>query len=446
MLVKSDKTIRKNKIDFALVIAAFALLTIGTIAVMSAVSDTTFAERAIRTHFLAIPIAVFAFLFGWSFNYQVYRDQWKVLYLVIVVLLFAVLIFGVEDRGSRSWFRFSFFSVQPVEICRIALILVLAGYFESNFNRIKKVSVVLGALSLTVVVFLLIMKQPDFSSLLVTFPAIIAMIYCAGASIFHLLAIVGYGIISVVFPILWTFIGLYPGWLEESILLQNFYSLSKFGLEAVVFCVLVFALGYGLWWFFDKFKTFIPKIYFLGAALVIVMGYFSGMWAYGQMKDYQRRRLEVFVSPQTDPKGAGYNLLQAKIAIGSGGFFGKGVFSGTQSRLGFIPEKHTDFIMAVVGEEMGFLGSASVLVLYLIFLWRVLKTALIARDRFGYFVCSGLFSMFAIYLFINLGMNLGIVPVAGLPLPLVSYGGSNLVSSLWAVGLVQSIYARRSLV
>ena len=242
---------------------------------------------------------------------------------------------------------------------------------------------------------------------------------------------------------MWTLIKLHPHWIESSVIAKSLYSLSKPGIEVAVFCIIILSCAYGLWWLFNKFKIFLPKAYFLIAAIVIIVGFVSGMWAYGQMKNYQHKRLEVFLSPKTDPKGAGYNLLQAQIAIGSGGLTGKGFFSGTQSRLGFVPEKHTDFIMAVIGEEAGFLGSMAILILYMIFLWRILKTSLSSRDKFGYFTCCGIFTMFATHLFINLGMNLGIVPIAGLPLPMVSYGGSNLVASFWAVGTVQSIYARR---
>jgi rod shape determining protein RodA len=440
--ISANKT-KKSRLDFVLMGIALLLLAVGTIAIISAVSDVSFGPRALRTHFIAIPIAAVVFLFGWSFNYQIYKDQWKILYGILIVVLIAVLVLGVADRGSKSWFRLPFFSIQPGEFCRIGLILVMAAFLDKNFNRMKKASVVLGALAVAIPVFLLTMKQPDFSSLVVTFPTIIAMIYCAGAGMFHLFVIIGYGFIAAAFPVVWTLLKLHPQWLEGSIVLQNVYSLSRFGIEAVVFCALILFCAYSLWWFFNKFKTFIPKGYFFGAALVIIIGFLSGMWAYSQMKHYQRKRLEVFLVPKTDPRGAGYNLQQAQIALGSGGLTGKGLFSGTQSQLGFVPEKHTDFIMAVVGEETGFFGSISVLVLYLVFLWRMLRVSLSSRDRFGYFTCCGIFTIFAMHLFVNLGMNLGIVPIAGLPLPLISYGGSNLVASFWAIGLVQSVYARR---
>ena len=161
------------------------------------------------------------------------------------------------------------------------------------------------------------------------------------------------------------------------------------------------------------------------------------------MKPYQRKRVEAFLAPQSDPQGASYNVLQAQIAMGSGGVWGKGLFSGTQSRLGFVPEKHTDFILAVVGEELGLWGTLLVLGLYILILWRIVVVAYMTSDRYGYLVCSGIFGMFLTYMLINFGMLIGLFPVAGIPLPFISYGGSNLVSSMLALGVVQSVYARR---
>ncbi|MCX5783763.1 MAG: rod shape-determining protein RodA, partial [Elusimicrobia bacterium] len=356
--------------------------------------------------------------------------------------LVAVLIFGAVDKGSRSWFRLPFFSVQPSEICRVALILVLANYLDKNFSDIRKPSVVMGALALVAPVFFLLMKQPDFSSMVTIFPVVIIMLYCAGANVFHLGAIVGYGFLTAFFPVAWTFISINPGWLSITAV-KWFYALHKLGAEAVFFCAGIFAAVYFAWRLSVKFRAYIPPVYFAVAGLVMAGGFFSGVWVESQMKDYQRKRFEVFFAPKADPKGAGYNILQAHIAMGSGGFAGKGIFSGTQARLGFVPERHTDFILAVVGEEMGFLGSISVLGLYLLMLWRIYCAAKLSNDRFGYFTACGIFGMFSVYMFFNFGMSLGIMPVAGIPLPLVSYGGSNLAASLWSLGLAESIYARR---
>ncbi|MFA6584802.1 MAG: FtsW/RodA/SpoVE family cell cycle protein, partial [Elusimicrobiaceae bacterium] len=207
------KGLKKGRIDWLLAGAAGLTLLMGTMAILSAVSGLPFADRVVRIHFTAVPIAVTLFFLAWSLNYQIYQDQWKKLYGFILLLLVAVLVIGTADRGSKSWFRLPFFSLQPSEICRVGLILVLANYLDKNSGRIKQLGTLLGAVALVSPVFVLIMLQPDFSALLVTFPTIVAMLYCGGASVAHLLTIMGYGAIVGGLTVLWTMIPLNPQWL-----------------------------------------------------------------------------------------------------------------------------------------------------------------------------------------------------------------------------------------
>ena len=157
------------------------------------------------------------------------------------------------------------------------------------------------------------------------------------------------------------------------------------------------------------------------------------------LKDYQKMRIRVFLDPNVDPEGAGYHIIQSKIAIGSGLIFGKGLFAGTQSQLNFLPENHTDFIFAVVGEELGFVGAAFLLFLYLVILWRGMKIAVEASDTFGRLLAVGITSMFAFHILVNVGMTTGIMPVTGIPLPFMSYGVSSLTTNLMAVGILLNI-------
>lgn len=161
------------------------------------------------------------------------------------------------------------------------------------------------------------------------------------------------------------------------------------------------------------------------------------------LKDYQKERLYNFVNPGNDPLGSGYNVAQSMVAVGSGGVFGKGLGHGPQSQLNFLPEKHTDFIFAAIAEELGLLGSLFVIFLFGVLLYKMKKTARLARDNFGCLLVVGIMIMFFLQIFINIGMNMGINPVAGVPLPLLSYGGSSLIAVLFSLGLVQSVYLRR---
>ena len=163
------------------------------------------------------------------------------------------------------------------------------------------------------------------------------------------------------------------------------------------------------------------------------------------LHDYQRRRLLAFLDPAADPLGAGYALIQSKIAVGSGQLFGKGLFAGTQNLLRFIPEQHTDFIFTVVGEELGLIGGTILLALYAIWLWRALTIATEARDRVGALMATGVATMVGFHVIINLGMTIGLLPITGIPLPFLSYGGSSLLATLAGTGLLLSIGLRRRL-
>ena len=165
------------------------------------------------------------------------------------------------------------------------------------------------------------------------------------------------------------------------------------------------------------------------------------LWQF--MKDYQKMRIMVFLDPNVDPLGSGYHIIQSKIAIGSGMLFGKGLFEGTQSQLNFLPENHTDFIFAVVGEELGFVGATVLLLLYLVVLWRGIKIARDAGDVFGRLLAVGITSMLAFHVLVNVGMTTGIMPVTGIPLPLMSYGISSLTTNILAIAILMNINMRK---
>lgn len=179
--------------------------------------------------------------------------------------------------------------------------------------------------------------------------------------------------------------------------------------------------------------------------LGIVFGAFLAMlpviWHF--LHDYQRMRLMVFINPNIDPLGSGYHIIQSKIAIGSGMLFGKGLFGGTQSQLNFLPENHTDFIFAVVGEEFGFIGGVFLLLLYLLVLWRGVKIARECKDTFGMLLASGITSMIGFHVLVNAGMTMGIMPVTGIPLPLMSYGVSSLLTNITCLGLLMNIHMKQ---
>lgn len=203
-------------------------------------------------------------------------------------------------------------------------------------------------------------------------------------------------------------------------------------------------LGTAFMFFFVLFSlVFVIGIKLRSFLYLTVTGIFllPTMWFF--LKDYQKKRLITLLDPYADPLGAGYHSLQSMIAVGSGGFWGKGLFAGTQSRLNFLPAKHTDFIFSVLSEELGFIGASLLIILYLIFLLKAVDISYRSRDNFGYFLAIGIAGMLSFYIIMNIGMTLGIIPIVGLPLPLMSYGGSSIVTTMLAIGLLLNIRMRR---
>ena len=193
---------------------------------------------------------------------------------------------------------------------------------------------------------------------------------------------------------------------------------------------------------------FLGMIFACGINLRLLGGFFAAgvamlpvLWHF--LKDYQKMRITVFMDPNVDPLGSGYHIIQSKIAIGSGMLFGKGLFEGTQSQLNFLPENHTDFIFAVVGEELGFIGVVVLLLLYLVILWRAIRIAKDASDMFGRLLAVGISSMLAFHVLVNVGMTLGIMPVTGIPLPLMSYGVSSLTTNIMSIVILLNIQQRK---
>jgi len=276
MISASQTGLKKHRMDWILFFSVLTLIIVGTLAISSSVAALPSQFRIIRTHFIALPLGLIALAAVWSLNYQIFQDQWKFVYAIMLLLLLGVLLFGVMDKGSMSWYRLPFFSVQPSELARIGLILVLANYLDKRITKIREFQVVLGALLLSLPVFFLLIKQPDFSAILLTLPVVLLMLFAAGANIFHLSIILGYSFISALFPILWTVIILNPE-LLESPLVNYFFRLSDFGWSALGFVAIVGGLAYLLWVLSVKLYSNISGVFFGGAALVIILGFFSGV-------------------------------------------------------------------------------------------------------------------------------------------------------------------------
>jgi rod shape determining protein RodA len=429
--------------DWVLLAAVIVLITIGFLGIYSATLNYGNSSKYLSIQLLAVGIGAAAIFIFTAFNYQYYKQFDNVVYVLSLLLLASVLFFGVTIKGTRGWFNFGFISFQPVEIAKLTYILVLSSFLDKKSKDAKKFSFIATAFALLMGHIILIMLQPDFSSTLSYFPITVVLLFAVGVETFYLLCIIVFGFFAVGIPLFSTFIKLQTDFLQSGTFLANFFLSFNENFTGIYLLIALISSIMFLWWFMWKLRIRIHIIYPIFLCISIMLGCAASFPVERSLKDYQRKRLVVFLNPKVDPKGSGYNIIQSKIAIGSGRISGKGFKKGTQTQLGFLPEQHTDFIFSVIGEEGGWLISQLTLLFYFLFIWRALAIAKDARDKYGSLIALGLATMFAFYAFINVGMSMGIMPVTGMPLLLISYGGSSMVSSLCAVGILLSINVRR---
>jgi len=397
--------------DAAIWAAAGALLFIGFLAIFSAsymmqAKAGTEPLLLVTRQFLALLVALSGLAFFCYLDYRHLQKAAPFLYLLVVGLLVAVLLAGSGASGAQRWFQLGFFSFQPSEVAKLVLIIALAAFLGrgKEFRSGWEAPALLALVGLP---FLLIFKQPDLGTALVLFAILLGMLAAADSAPLLLLLLVT--------PVL-------------SILLRP-----------LLFLWLLYLFSVALALFLTRARTF-DWLAVLGLNIGVGVA-LPFLW--GTLKSYQRLRIVAFLNPGADPLGAGYHTLQSKIAIGSGGLLGKGFLRGSQTQLQFIPEQFSDFIFSVVGEEFGLLGALLVLALFGLLIWRGLVIAGAARDRFGKLLAYGIVTMLLFHCGANIGMALGILPVVGIPLPLLSYGGTSLFMNLCALGILQSISMRR---
>lgn len=391
-----------RSLDWKLIAAALGLSVAGILLIMSAThSSTSIYEREYflrQSMWLLVAISVCAAIVHLPIRFL---DLFAYLiYGIGLTLVALVLVVGHSRLGATRWFDLGPISLSPSDVAKIGLLLALARFFAyTRLPVTSKRRLTVSAL-MCVVPAALILKQPDLGTALVFFVLLFALWFWSGLSPLYLLLIVS-PIASLVAASHWL------SWAIYLVALLIFLVMLKPGLLFSVFAF-VANLGFGM------ITPF--------------------MW--NRLADYQKMRIITFLDPGHDPRGAGYQIIQSKIAIGSGGVFGKGLLSGSQSRLDFLPERHTDFIFSVLGEEFGLLGCLVVVLLFGYLFFRCIRIAARCRSRFTSYVVAGATSIILFQFLVNIGMTLGIMPVTGLPLPFVSYGGTALVLFWSLIGLI----------
>ena len=301
-----------------------------------------------------------------------WRNMSVLAYLLSILLLVAVELVGIEGKGAQRWIDIGFMRLQPSELMKITLVMLLAAFYDwLPARRISHPFWVLVPLLLILLPTYMVLRQPDLGTSILLLAAGGGIMFLAGVHWSYFAAVItaGVGLITAVF--------------------------KSRGTE----------------------------------------------WQL--LKDYQYRRIDTFLDPSSDPLGAGYHITQSKIALGSGGWTGRGFMQGTQSRLNFLPEKHTDFIFTTLAEEFGFVGGISLLSVYALIILFCVASALATRDRFSSLLTLGVAITFFLFFAVNMSMVMGLAPVVGVPLPMVSYGGSAMLVLMVAFGLVQSAHIHR---
>jgi rod shape determining protein RodA len=399
-----------DRFNVAVFVSAFGLITIGLVAIYSATNSNpevaaNFNKQLIAALFGLILVLVITFLPPKYISMSAYF-----LYALNLLLLVTVLFLGKKISGQTSWFSIAGFGIQPSEFAKVTTVLMLAQFLTNKLvdtditnPRDFFIAILLGLFPIG-----LIMLQPDMGTSLVFLVLLLPVLYWAGMPNYILFIIVAPVITAVC-----AFLGTY------------------YFITAVVIVIIT---------------LFLFKKNLLVSSLIVAATILAGLsvnYVYNKLQPYQQKRIVAVFDPESDALGSGYNVIQSKIAIGSGGMWGKGFLQGTQTQLKYIPEQWTDFIFCMVGEEFGFAGSIIVVILFLILIWQTIHIAYSCKNKFLSVCCIGFATIFSFHMFINLGMTMGIMPVIGIPLPFMSYGVSFLLANLCMLGLILNAYRNR---
>jgi len=385
-----------RRLDWLLVLAMVIIIAVGIVAISSAAKGDQAGKQAI---FAAAGVLVFLLLS--CLDYHWFRKASVWLYLGMLALLVLVLVVGKGVGGARRWFALPMgFTFQPAEFMKLACVFLLAYLLDRYRGHQANVFYTLGPLVLLLLPMALIVKQPDLGTALAMLPVVFGLLFVAGARKRNVLIVVLVGVLAV--PALW-------------------FKMEPYQRKRVL-----------------EYLT-VPQRQVAIRLMTKSDREELTVWLRNWLGAGDDESLDELV----ESMGVGWNSEQSKIAVGSGGLYGRGRLQGTQTQLGYLPAAHTDFIFPVVGEEWGFLGCMLVLALYFFLLERGLRIASQAVDTFGRLVASGIVVLLASHILINVSMALGLLPVTGLPLPLLSYGGSSLLMTMGAVGILQSVHTRR---
>ena len=423
--------------DYALLICVILLTVFGIFFIYSSGINSQkvlVSNEYIKQIFWAVSGIFLLFLVS-LIDYRKVKRIIPWLYLALILLLIYTRFFGRYVNGAKSWIGIGGFGIQPSEFGKIVFILFLAWYLDKSENTESKKRFII-ALCIMMVPMGLILLQPDLGTASVYIPVFLIMCYFAGIPLRFLSLFLATGVLTIVITVL-------PIWeseiVQKDIAIVNILTEPNLRFFIIAVCSAITVLSLlGRIFFKNSYYYWIAFVF-----AIITVSLIASIGAGKVLKDYQIKRLIVFLDPQTDPLGSGWNIIQSKIAIGSGNIFGQGFLQGTQSHYRFLPQQSTDFIFSILSEETGFVGGLAVFSLYLVIILRGFSIIKSTTDIFGCYIASGVCAMLFYHFIVNVGMVMGIMPITGIPLLFLSYGGSSLWVAMMSIGLLESVRLRR---
>lgn len=372
-----------------------------------------------------------AFLIGISILFiriKFWRDISIWVYVLNLFLLIFVLLKGTPYFGAQRWLTLGFIKIQPSEVAKIAIIVSLASWFVKRPIK-SYVDLFISAL-IVIPPFLLVFKQPDLGTSLVFVVIFLGMAFWAGATMTYLLVSLS--------PL----VSLLANAVSPLLISLGYVHIKDKLIELTVSQLFIYFLFFLAVWLVISYKPWKSPLLVLWISFIVFMNFligFSRPILWNLLHPYQQKRLMIFLNPESDPLGAGYHIIQSILAIGNGGLFGYGWQNGRLTKGNYVPAQHTDFVFSIAGEEFGFIGAVFLVLTFALLLSRIVYISKHSNDKFSSLVAIGIFSFFSFHIFVNIGMTLGIMPITGVPLPFLSYGGTALFVDLFLVFLLLSI-------
>lgn len=432
---------KKSHFDWTLVGSVILLSIIGIVNIYSASHNINTGESLAlyQKQIMWVILGTLLMFIASFINYQYLGDYSLYIYLGGIFLLVLTLLIADPINNARRWLNFGFFHLQTSELIKLAFIVIMGKFIVLRGRDIQNFRELIIAAVILAPPLTLILLQPDLGTGLSLVPIFIIMLFVGGGDKSHLISILAIGFITVMIPLISTYHDL-MGLTKQGMnpifkFLSNPDFLLYIGIGLAVFSLILYLIR-----FFANYRG-LRRFYI--PASVISLGFILSVFVARYFKPYQKKRILTFFNPELEPLGAGYNVIQSKIAVGSGEFWGKGFIQGSQNQLGFLPEKSSDFIFPVLAEEWGFVGASVVLFLFLLLIVKGIKIAYEAKDMFGSLLAAGISSLIFYHVVVNIGMALGLMPVTGILLPFISYGGSNLFIFMMAIGILLNIRMRK---